>query len=418
MFDYSMLSGRQTNLLGIAVVLLCAWLLSTNRRAVSLRTVVMGLALHSVTAFVVLRTTLGRVVLEKVTDAVSALYLLAEEGSRFVFGSLVDQAGPWGFLFAFKVLPIIIFFGALMSVLFYLGIVQRVVAVVARVLQPLLGTSGAETLCAIANSFLGQTEAPLLIRHYLGKLTKSQLFLVMVSGMGTMSGSILAVYTAMGVPGRHLLAASVMAISATIVIAKIMLPDEEETPVSTQVAQTAPASQASNILDALSQGTSDGLSLALNVGAMLIAFIAMIALCNKLLAGICLAYTALTHGDTSCALTVQDLLGYVFYPFGWLLGVAPEEIRPAAAMIGTKLAVNEMVAYSMLVKANLSARSTDILTYALCGFANLSSIGIQLGGIGALVPERRLWLSQLGLRAVIGGALASLLSAMVAGLFL
>ena len=403
--------NRYMNLLGILVILGIAWLCSHNRTHINFKTVGAAFLLHIAVALFVLKTALGMGMIRKLADGAWYLYTAAESGIAFVFGEHITNAqGPWGFIFAIKVLPIIIFFGALMSLLFHWGIVQRFVGTISYVLQPLLGTSGAETLCAIANSFLGQTEAPLLIRHYIKDMTKSEIMLVMISGMGTLSGSILVVYAAIGVPITYLLSASVMAIPATIMVSKILYPETEH-PKTMKGAQVELEVSTSNALEAIAVGTSDGLNLALNVGAMLIAFIALIGLVNSLLSMICVA-------SGISVITLQSLFGYVFAPFGYLLGLMGNEIYAAGELIGLKVAVNEMVAYTQMVTMGLSARAILLLTYALAGFSNFSCIGIQIGGIGALAPNKRSVLSELGFRAVLGGTLANLLSAMVAGLLL
>jgi CNT family concentrative nucleoside transporter len=407
MFEYLLQYNRYMNLLGILVILGIAFLFSKHKSRVNLRLVLTGILLQLLIGFCVLRTDAGHWVLDKISYYVSELYQFADKGSHFVFGELIHQEGPWGFIFAVKVLPIIIFFGALMAVLFHFNVIQRVVGLINFFIRPLLGTSGAETLCAISNSFLGQTEAPLLIRHYLADMTRSEMLVVMVSGMATISGAILVVYAAMGVPVAHLLASSVMSIPASIVIAKILLPETEKAKTGDgEGLEVTPSVHTENVFDALSAGTSDGLSLALNVGAMLISFLALLALINALL------------GAIYPALSLQYIFAYLFAPFGYLLGFTGTDALAAGQLIGTKVAVNELIAYGEMVKMNLSERATDILTYALCGFSNFSCIGIQIGGIGALVPSKRQWLTQLGLYAVLGGALSNLMCAMMAGLLL
>ncbi len=412
--------NRYCNLLGIVVILCIAFLFSKNKRAISGRLIVHALLMQGILGFALLKTSIGQVVISSIAAGIEKLYQFADQGSAFLFGSLVDASQSWGFVFAFKVLPIIIFFGALMSLLFYVGIVQRCVGVISYVVRPLLGTSGAETLCAIANSFLGQTEAPLLVRHYLATMTKSELLVVMVSGMATISGAILAVFAAMGVPVVHLLTASVMAIPGSILIAKILLPETEK-PITASGAQTVVESPARNMLDAISSGTSDGLQLALNVGAMLIAFISLIALLNASMEGL----TALANqyilsffNVSLPLLNLNVIFSTLFAPFGYLLGLTGKEAEQAGQLLGFKISINELVAYGEMLKMNLSDRALTLITYALCGFSNFSCIGIQIGGIGALVPERRAWLSELGLYAVLGGALSNLLSAMIVGLLI
>lgn len=418
---YFLEHARYAHIVGIGAILGVAALCSRNRRAINYRLVLNALVLLFGIGFIVLRTHVGQVVVRGIANTVAHLYSYADEGSRFLFGSLANVQDPWGFIFAIKVLPIIIFFGAFMALLFHFGIVQRFVGIINVLIRPILGTSGAETLCAVANSFLGQTEAPLLIRNYLSRMTKSEMLVVMVSGMGTISGSILAVYAAMGVPAVHMLGASVMAIPATILIAKILYP-ETETPETSKETRVMLDKPEGNVLGAISSGTSDGLNLALNVGAMLIAFLALIALLNGVFGASCNGINVvLEYFGTALripCITIQTLFGYFFAPFGWFLGLAGNELFSAGELIGTKVAVNEMVAYSKMVVMNLGERSQMLLTYALCGFSNFSCIGIQIGGIGALVPEKRAVLAELGLFAVLGGTLANLLSAMVAGILL
>lgn len=404
MLGYLLEYNRYYNIAGILTILAIAYFFSQHRSRINYRMIFNGVLLQFIIGFFVLKTSVGQYCVNKLALGVEKLYLFADKGSEMVFGNLIDPSGPWGFLFVFKVLPVIIFFGALMSLLFYFGIVQRVVMVINYVVRPVLGTTGPETLCAISNSFLGQTEAPLLIRHYLKKMTKSEMLVVMVSGMGTVSGAILAVFVAMGVPAVHLLTASMMAIPGTLVIAKILLPETSRVAEDAD-AQVAMKSESANAFDAISSGTSDGLQLALNVGAMLISFLALLALINAILGYF-----------TGTSLNV--LFGYLFSPFGYLLGFDGSEAMAIGELLGIKVAVNELIAYGEMLKMNLSDRAVTIVTYALCGFSNFSCIGIQIGGIGALVPERRAWLTELGLYAVLGGTLSNLMSAMVAGLLL
>lgn len=417
--SYLLEYNRYLNLLGIAVILGIAWLCSHNRFRVNLRLIISGLAMQALLGFCALRTTLGRSVLESIASLVRTIYLCADEGSRFLFGNLIYPNYPWGFIFAVKVLPVIIFFSALMSILFYAGIIQRIVYWVSIAVRPLLGTSGAETVCAIANSFLGQTEAPLLIRHYLANMTKSEILVVMVSGMATISGAILTVFALMGVPAIHLLTASVMAIPASIVIAKILYPEEQPSATAKVVVEETHES-GSNIFSAIASGTSDGLSLALNVGAMLIAFLSLIALVNLMLRnGSAYVNQWCSFYNLGCSIpsvSLSLIFSYLFAPFGYLLGFTGKEALYVGQLLGTKLTINELIAYQEMLTLPLSERATVLMTYALCGFSNFSCIGIQIGGIGALVPERRQWLCQLGLRAVLGGSLANLLSAMMIGL--
>jgi CNT family concentrative nucleoside transporter len=400
---YLLEHNRYANIVGIATILLIAYFFSYHKSRINYRLVVYGLCMQFAIGFLVLRTFIGQACIDALSLGVTNLYQFADVGSRFVFGSLVDARGPWGFIFALKVLPVVIFFGAFMALLFYFGIIQRIVFTVNFVVQPILGTSGAETLCAIANSFLGHTEAPLLIRHYLKTMTKSEMLVVMVSGMGTISGAILVVFVTMGVPAPHLLTASMMAIPSTLVIAKILYPETEHHVRATASIDIEDGN--SNMFDAIASGTADGLQLALNVAAMLISFIALLTFLNKILALL-------------CGYSLNVLFGKLLSPIGYLLGFEQSEALAIGQLVGTKVAVNELVAYQEMVSMHLSERAVNIATYALCGYSNFSSIGIQIGGIGALVPEKRKWLAELGLYAVLGGTLSNLLSAMIAGLLL
>jgi concentrative nucleoside transporter, CNT family len=416
MLAYLLEFNRYLNILGVFVIIGIAWACSRHRSKVNVKLIGNALLMQLFLAFVALKTSFGKAAIACIAEGVKSLYMYADVGIKFLFGNLaVGQGTSWGVIFAVQILPMIIFFGAFMALLSHYGIVQRLVSVIGYVVRPLLGTSGSETLCAIANSFLGQTEAPLLVRNYLATMTKSEILVVMVSGMGTISGSILAIYASFGAPIEHLLAASVMAIPASIMIAKILLPETEKSKdgdVDVSFEQSS-----GNVFDAVSAGTSDGLSLALNVGAMLISFIALVAMLNGCLGGLSnLANTYL--GLQLPVLSLDLIFSWIFAPFAYLLGFTGTEASQVAELIGTKVAINEFVAYLKLVEMNLSPRTAALVTYALCGFSNFSCIGIQVGGIGALVPEKRKWLTELGLTAVLGGALSNLLTAMIAGLFI
>lgn len=416
LYSYLLEYNRYLNLVGIAVILGIAYLCSRHKKKINYKLVRNALAMQFVIAFLALKTNGGQCFLQALSDGVGYLYLYASEGVKFLFGNLA-QGGetPWGVIFAVQILPMIIFFGAFMALLFHMGIIQRIVGALGIVVRPLLGTTGAETLCAISNSFLGQTEAPLLIRNYLKNMTKSEMLVVMVSGMGTISGSILAIYASMGAPIKSLLTASVMAIPATIMIAKILLPETED--VAHDDGKVSFEHTSSNVFDALSTGTSDGLHLALNVGAMLIAFIALMAMINGILSGSCL-YLNTWFGLHLPLLTLDYIFAQIFYPFAYFLGFTGADATQVAELLGTKVGINEFLAYYKMVNMHLPARVEALTTYALCGFSNFSCIGIQVGGIGVLVPEKRKWLTELGLTAVLGGALSNLLTAMIAGLFI
>jgi CNT family concentrative nucleoside transporter len=404
MLNYFVQHNRYMSIIGALGIIALATLCSSNKKKINWRTIINGLFIHILLAFFILKTSLGKTLFEAIASGFSQLYAFAGAGTRFVFGNLADTQGPWLFVFAVQVIPIIIFFGALMSLLYHLRIIQLVVKLCSFAIRPILGTSGAETLCAVANSMLGQTEAPLLVRKYIDHMTKSEILVVMVSGFATLSGSLLAVYGALGISTLHLLSASIMSIPSSILIAKLLLP-EEEVP-QTSVKNTIELDvETKNSLDAIAQGTSDGMMLAVNVMAMLISFISLIAMLNFIL---------LYCGAPS----LNDIFSTIFAPCALLLGIPSYDIKAAGMLLGQKLVINEFVAYTNMVATSLSERSHIILTYALCGFANFSCIGIQIGGIGALAPKKRTLLTQLGFKALLGGTLANLLNAAIAALFI
>ena len=415
LISYLMEYNRYCNIIGIGVVLVFAWLLSSDKTKINLRVILSSLVLQFSLAFIALKTESGVRFFNACANGMKALYGYAQQGISFLLGKLGVAQEPWGVVFLLQILPAIIFFGAFMAILFHFGIVQRIIKVMNAIIQPVMGTSSPETLCAVANSFLGQTESPLLIRPYLERLTRSEMFVVMVSGMGTMSGSILAVYNSFGVPMEHLLAASVMAVPASIMIAKIMIPETEK--VAQNENAVVEVERKGNIFEAIATGTSDGLSLFLNVAAMLLAFVALIGLINGTLAQLISWCNALLHTNYA-PLTLETIFGYIFLPFAYLLGFVGKKALMVGQLLGKKVAINEFFAYRDLVGMGFDARTLNIVTYALAGFSNFSCIGIQVGGIGALVPSKRKMLTELGVRAVIGGALTNLITAMVAGLFL
>lgn len=422
MITYLVECNRYMNLLGIAVMVALAYLFSHNRSKINYKLVINGLLLQAALAVFILKTNIGFTIFNTITTGIASLYQFAGTGIDFVFGNLANPAaGPWGVVFAIRVLPIIVFFGAFTSLLFYLGIIQRVVWGMTFIIRPILGTSGAETLCAVANSFLGQTEAPLLIKHYLKYLTRSEMMVVMTSGFATVSGSLLAVYASMGVPSLHMLAASVMAIPGSIVMSKILYPETEESQFA-EHSQVKVESNAANFLDAISMGTTDGLYLALNVGAMLISFLGLIALANSLLGSISsIVNFGLSLFGYSFAIPVVSLnliFSYLFAPIAYLMGFAGQDALTVGNLLGVKITANEFIALTSMLGFALTVRTQAILAYALCSFANFSCIGIQIGGIGVLVPEKRIWLSQLGVRAVFAATLANITSAMIAGLLI
>lgn len=400
-------------LLGIVVVLGIAFLLSSNKKAISPRTILVGLAIQLTFAFVVLKWETGKEWLMNFTKLVQSVIDYAGEGVIFLFGPLGDanNAEGVGMVFAFQVLTIIIFFSSLIAVLYYLGIMQWVIKLLGGGLSKLLGTSRPESISAAANIFVGQTEAPLVVRPFLPNMTKSELFAVMTGGLASIAGSVLAGYALLGVPLEYLLAASFMAAPAGLIMAKMMIPETEASAITDF--EMSKDQDATNVIDAAARGASDGLKLALNVGAMLLAFIALIALINGILGGIGGWFG---HGD----LSLESILGFVFSPLAFAIGVPWSEALTAGSFIGQKLVLNEFVAYASFTEVmdTLSPKTVIVISFALCGFANLSSLAILLGGLGEMAPSRRPDIARLGVRAVAAGMLASLLSASIAGMFM
>lgn len=397
-------------LFGVFVILGIAFLLSNAKKSIKLRTILGGLAIQITFAFIVLEWEAGRAGLLWISGLVQNVIDYAGEGISFVFGPAADTVN-FGFVFAFQVLTIIIFFSALISVLYYLGVMQWFIKILGGALSKLLGTSKAESVSAAANIFVGQTEAPLVIRPFLPNMTKSELFAVMTGGLASVAGSTLAGYALLGVPLEYLLAASFMAAPAGLIMAKIMIPETEEVEDKEFVMEKDNSSV--NVVDAAARGAADGLQLALNVGAMLLAFIALIALLNGMLGGLggWLGFEGIT---------IQGILGFVFAPLAWAIGVPWAEAVQAGSFIGQKLVLNEFVAYTAFAPeiANLSPKTVIVVSFALCGFANLSSLAILLGGLGAMAPSRRPEIARMGMKAVAAGMLASLLSAAIAGMFM
>ncbi|BAK15924.1 nucleoside permease [Solibacillus silvestris StLB046] len=397
-------------IIGILGVVAIAIGLSSNRKAIQWRIIISGLIVQLIFAFIVLKWSFGREKLMQLSDGVQKLVSYANEGIVFVFGGLADPDNV-GFVFAMSVLTIIIFFSSLISVLYYLGIMQFVIKIIGGFLSKVLGTTKAESVNAAANIFVGQTEAPLVIRPFLNKMTRSQMFAVMTGGLASVSGSVLIGYSLLGVPLEYLLAASFMAAPAGLVMAKLMIPETEE--VNEDDFKLERNSEATNVIDAAAVGASDGLKLAVNVGAMLLSFIALIALLNGILGGI----TGLFGFEN---VTLEGILGYVFAPLAFLIGVPWDEAVRAGSFIGQKLILNEFVAFSNFgpVIGELSDKTAIIISFALCGFANLSSMGILIGGLGGMAPDKRPMIAKLAIKAVAAGTLASLLSAAIAGMFI
>ena len=398
------------SLLGIIVLFLIAYLSSTQRSVINWRTVGLALLLQFSLGGIVLYLPAGVAMLSAVSNAVTSVLGNAQDGIAFVFGPI--GAFEMGFIFAFHVLPVIVFFSALVSILYYLGIMGWIIRVIGGALQRLLKTSKAESMSATANIFVGQTEAPLVVKPYIPSMTRSELFAVMVGGMATVAGSVLAGYVLLGVELRYLLAASFMAAPGGFLMAKMMIPETEELK-EDESEMDLQFDQHVNVIDAAAAGASSGMSLALNVGAMVLAFVGLIALLNAILA----SAGGLFGFDS---LSLQLLLGYAFQPLAFMLGIPWEETNLAGSLIGQKLVFNEFVAFVAFTEqsASLSAHTQAVVTFALCGFANFSSIGIMLGGLGTMAPTRRSDIAELGVRAVIAGFLANLMSGAIASFFL
>lgn len=416
------LGQRFMSLIGLAGLIGIAWLMSSHRKKVNWKTVGWGVGIQLGFALFVLKTSIGKAIFSGLNDGVTKLLTFTEEGSRFIFGAYLDEH----MTFALNVLPTILFFSSLMAVAYHAGIMQRIVSVLAYAMQKTMGTSGSETLSATANIFVGQTEAPLVVKPYVDTMTLSELNAVMVGGFATVAGGVLAAYVGMlqsrfpDIAG-HLIAASVMSAPAALVIAKVMQPETEESKTQGYAKMDVEKIDA-NIVDAAARGAGEGLQLALNVGAMLLAFLALVALLNYLV-GLPIEIYNWAAGASLEPWTLQQILGIVFWPIAFLMGVPVEDCTEIASLLGEKMVLNEFVAYThlgdMLSGADaLHYRSTVIATYALCGFANFGSIAIQIGGISAIAPSRRSDLAKLGVRAMFGGTLAACMTATVAGMLI
>jgi CNT family concentrative nucleoside transporter len=415
--------ARFTGILGILAVLAAAWLGSTNRRRIRWRTVAWGVGLQFCFAFLVLRFSFGQRVMAWAGDVVNQMLSATFAGTRVLFGELgLPNSGAFGrvispasgAIFAFQVLPTIIFISAFFAVLYHIGLMQQIIRAFAWIMLKTMRISGAESMNVAASIFMGQTEAPLTIRPFLARATRSELMTIMTSGMAHVSGGIMAMYISQGIEARHLLAAVIMTSPGTIVMAKMLVP-ETDIP-DTEGKVIIPKDEQhkdENLIGAIARGTIDGGKLAMNVAIMLISFLALVALLDMLLAWI--------HGGLPwIPPSLGQILGYVFWPVAWVIGVPAKDCSLIGNLLGTRMALNEVIAYIALgaQKATLDARSFTIATFALCGFANLGSIGMQIGGIGALVPERRNDLAKLGVRAMLAGTMANLISASIAGMFL
>ena len=414
---------RFTGILGILAVLAAAWLFSTDRRRIRWRTVAWGLSLQFIFAFFVLRFSFGQQTMAWAGDVVNKMLSATVAGTQILFGELgLPNAGAFGALiapksgaiFAFQVLPTIIFISAFFAVMYHIGLMQQIIRAFAWIMLKTMRISGAESMNVAANIFMGQTEAPLTIRPFLARATRSELMTIMTSGMAHVSGGIMAMYISQGIEAKHLLSAVIMTSPGTILMSKMLVP-ETEIP-DTEGKVIIPRDEQhkdENLIGAIARGTIDGGKLAMNVAIMLISFLALVALLDMILAWV--------HGGVHWVpASLGQILGYIFWPVAWLIGVPAHDCSMIGNLLGTRMALNEVIAYIALGahKAAISARSFTIATFALCGFANLGSIGMQIGGIGALVPERRNDLARLGVRAMLAGTMANLISASIAGMFL
>jgi concentrative nucleoside transporter, CNT family len=402
--------GRFTGLLGMAVLVGLAYLFSTARHKIQLKTVLWGLGLQLAFGVFVLNVPLGERIFEFLGAAVNQLLSFAFVGSEFVFGNLGMQHSSFGFIFAFQVLPTIIFIAAVFAFLYHIGVMQIFIRAFAWVMTRVMGASGAESLNIAASIFMGQTEAPLTIRPFLNNLTKSELMTVMTCGMAHVSGGIMAAYIASGIEAKHLLTAVIMTAPGTLLMAKMLVPETEQ-PLTAGKVQMPEVQKEANFLGAISRGTSDGLHLAINVAAMLISFIALLALVDFLIGNV-------HHHILWFPQSLEQFFGWIFSPVAWLIGIPWKDAPAIGNLLGTRMTLNEVVAFAELgkMKASLNPRSFTIATFALCGFANFSSIGIQIGGIGALAPEQRGQLAKFGIRAMLAGTMANLMSACIVGI--
>ena len=412
---------RLISFLGLWVMLLLAWLLSENRKRIHVRLIITGILFQLVFALLILKTGPGRMVFDALQRFVNGIIACGAEGSAFVFGE-----GFAEHYFAFSVLPLIIFFSSLTAILFYWGVIQQIVKVLAWSMVRIMDVSGSESLAAAANIFLGHTEAPLMVRPYLESMTRSELMAMLTGGIATIAGSVMAAYVGLGINAGHLLAASIMSAPASLVIAKTMVPEQAVSLTKGQVRVEVPR-QGRNVIDAACHGAGVGLKLALNVGAMVLAFVCLIALVNWGLERGQFYLIYLARGAEAAAelpeasvLTFQRIVGWLFCPLAWVMGIRTEDVLKVSSVLGEKTVLNEFIAYMDLVKlkGQLSERSFTIATYALCGFANFGSVAIQIGGIGSIVPSRREDIAQLSLRSMIGGTLAAFMTACVVGMLI
>ncbi len=409
-WKYLTLNNHYLSIIGILTIFTIAFLFSSSKKNIRSSRILIGLFMQFSIAFLILNTSLGQKIFHNIAIGFNKINSFADQGIQFVFGNLINPNSSWGYVFAIKVLPIIIFYGALMSILYHIGIVQFFVKILNFLISPLLGTSGAETLCAAANSMMDPSSSALLIKNQLKWLTDSEMLTVMITGMSTITASLIAVYGSMGIPMLHLLTASVMSIPGALIISKILMPETN----SPQTAAGKPVKltkDSSNLLDAISSGTSVGLNVALAVGAMLIVFIGLMGMLDFILVKSTTYFMSTSYG-------LKDILGKMFSGIMYLIGIPSQDCITTGALLGQKIAINEFIAYADMIKTSITPRSMTIMTYALCGFSNISVIGILIGAIGALAPSKKDFLTKYGFKALLGGTLVNLLNAAIASLII
>lgn len=403
-------NNHYLSIIGIGIFLLTAYIFSNNKKHIRYSKILIALIMQITIGYLILNTDIGKRIFHKIALLFNQINIFAEDGIQFVFGNLVNPNMNWGYIFAIKVLPIIIFFGALMSLLYHLGVVQFFVKIINFFISPILGTSGAETLCATANSMLDPSASALLIKNQLKDMTDSEMLTVMIAGMATISAPLIAVYGSLGIPMLHLLTASVMSIPGSLLISKILIP-ETGSPQTAAGKKIKLEKDSKNILDAISSGTNSGMNVAFAVGAMLIVFIGLMSMVD-------FGIIKITTHFFKTAYNLNELLGKAFSSITHLIGISGNESVIAGALLGKKIVLNEFIAYAEMVKQTLNPRTIKILTYALCGFSNISVIGILIGSIGALVPSKRDFLTKYGFKALLGGTLVNLLNAAIASLII
>lgn len=398
-----------TRSIGIGGILLISFIMSENKSKIAWRNIFFMFISIWIFAYFLLHSYLGINFISNIASGVDWLYTAGLEGIKFLFGELININGAWGFLFAFRVLPMIIFFSALTSVLYYFGIIQWIVHLIGFIFRPLFGTTGPETLCTIGNSFLSQTEAPLIIKSYLKYMSDSEIFVIMVSGMATISSGLFAIYGMLGISVKHLLVSSILSIPGSLLISKIIIPQNGKENIKEKISKS---NTETSFFQALSNGTSSGLMMALNVGAMLLVIISFLFCLNQFISYI----SNLIFGIPTTSL--ETLFAFIMWPFSWAMGIPCKEINTVASLLGSKIAINEMVAYLTLSKLDLSLRTTIYATYALCGFSNFSCIGIQIGSIGGMEESLKPTLARLGIKAVFAAAMTNLLVTYIIGFFI